>query len=63
MKNNLFTTDIIFAAIFAIVATTSLIGVIFFGAWWHLLTFVIASILAIVLYTEAIEEKESSDKI
>lgn len=39
------------SVIFGLLGITALIGAIFFGAWWHFVTFVMC-VMAYVLYTD-----------
>lgn len=40
------------SVIFGLLGITALIGAIFFGAWWHFVTFVMCALMAYVLYTD-----------
>ena len=40
------------SVIFGLLAITALIGAIFFGAWWHFVTFGMCALMAYVLYTD-----------
>ncbi len=40
------------SVIFGLLGITALIGAIFFGAWWHFVTFGMCALVVYVLYTD-----------
>lgn len=47
------------SVIFGLLGITALIGAIFFGAWWHFVTFVMCALMAYVLYKDDMYGTES----
>lgn len=59
MENNFAKiTSRLFAIIFTVMFITTLCGIIFKGAWWHIYTLIVTAILAVEFWTE----KDDSDK-
>ena len=50
--------NLIWLAIFLLLAITCLVGVIL-GAWWHLITFGMCALMANVIYNDSENGKES----
>lgn len=44
--------NLVGSAIFGLIGLSALIGAIFFGAWWHFVTFGMCALMAYVLYTD-----------
>ena len=42
--------NLVGSAIFGLIGLSALIGAIFFGAWWHFVTFGMCALMAYVLY-------------
>ena len=47
------------ASVFAIIGITSLIAALFFGAWWHFVTFFMCLLMTLILYHDDDFESES----
>lgn len=51
--------NLVGSAIFGLIGLSALIGAIFFGAWWHFVTFGMCALMAYVLYTDDEYDTES----
>ena len=51
--------NLVWMAIWAILGTVALVGVIFYGAWWHLFTVSFCALFICVLYDDPAEGNES----
>lgn len=56
-------TNRTFAVIFTAMFITTLCGIIFKGAWWHIYTLIVTGILAIAFWTEKDEDDENESPI
>ncbi len=58
MENNFVNiSNKVFAVIFTVMFVTTLCGIVFKGAWWHLYTLIVTGILALAFWCE----KEDTD--
>lgn len=55
------TLDRIFAALFAIEGVAALIGVLFKGATWHIVTVVLCAVLVLAFLADAEDEEAGND--
>lgn len=53
-------TNRTFAVIFTVMFLTTLCGIIFKGAWWHIYTLIVTAILAIAFWTDKGEDDDNS---
>lgn len=51
--------NLVGSAIFGLLGIFALIGVIFFSAWWHIVTFCMCAMMSYVLYTDDMYGTES----
>lgn len=54
------TSNRLFAVIFTVMFFTTLYGVIFKQAWWHVYTLIVTAILAVAFWTEKEEPSDNS---
>ena len=62
MRHNLtYTIDMIEAGIFAVLAALCIYGAIAKGAWWHIGTAVICTVMAVALAKDAIANEDEPE--
>lgn len=64
MENNFVKiTNRTFAVIFTVMFLTTLLGIIFKGAWWHIYTLIVTGILSIAFWTERDDDPKDNSPI